>query len=264
MIVEIRFLLMVVYFIIVSIFGYAQQSELVLKTIVLDAGHGGKDPGCIGTILGIKEKEVNLDIVLKLGRLLKKQYPQLNVIYTRKEDKFIELNERANIANKAKADLFISIHANAGPEWMCGTETYVMGVDKTEQKMAVAQRENAAILLEKGYKQKYDNFNPNAPESYILFSLSQNMYLQNSLMLASQIERHFSDQQDRWSRGVKQAGFLVLWRTNLPSVLVEVGFLSNKEDEAYLSSEYGRIQVAYDIFCAIEAYNKELQSIQEE
>lgn len=240
-------------------FTFQGSPPLLIKTIVIDAGHGGKDPGCTGTILKTKEKDVNLDIALKLGNLIKKNRPELKIIYTRKDDHFVELNERANICNKAKSDLFISIHANAGPEWMCGTETYAMGVDKSEKKMAVAQRENAAILLEKGYKQKYDNFNPNAPESYILFSLSQNMFLYNSLLLARQIERNFGEHTDRWSRGVKQAGFLVLWRTTTPSVLIETGFLTNKEDEQYLSTENGRAAVAHDIYCAIEAYNQELQ-----
>ncbi len=239
-------------------------TRLYIKTIVLDAGHGGKDPGCIGTQLGIKEKDVNLDVVLKLGKLLKENLPQIKVLYTRKDDKFIELGARANVANNAKADLFISIHANSGPAWMCGTETYAMGVDKTEKKMTVAKRENASILLEKGYKQKYDNFNPNAPESYILFSLSQNMFLQNSLMLAKQVERHFGERPERWSRGVKQAGFLVLWRTTTPSILIEIGFLSNREEEQYLSTNAGRADVAHDIFCAIVAYNEELKALQEE
>ena len=238
--------------------------KILIKTIVLDAGHGGKDPGCIGIKIGTKEKDVNLDVVLKLGKLLKENLPQIKVLYTRKDDKFIELGERANVANRSKADLFISIHANSGPEWMCGTETYAMGVDKSEKKMNVAKRENAAILLEKGYKQKYDNFNPNAPESYILFSLSQNIFLQNSLMLARQVERHFGEHTDRWSRGVKQAGFLVLWRTTTPSILIETGFLSNREEEQYLSTESGRADVAHDIYCAILAYNSELNALQGE
>ena len=238
--------------------------KILIKTIVLDAGHGGKDPGCIGVKIGTKEKDVNLDVVLKLGKLLKENLPQIKVLYTRKDDKFIELGERANVANRSKADLFISIHANSGPEWMCGTETYAMGVDKSEKKMNVAKRENAAILLEKGYKQKYDNFNPNAPESYILFSLSQNIFLQNSLMLARQVERHFGKHADRWSRGVKQAGFLVLWRTTTPSILIETGFLSNREEEQYLSTEAGRADVAHDIYCAILAYNSELNALQGE
>ncbi len=248
------------------IFSFKTNNEpkILIKTIVLDAGHGGKDPGCIGVKIGTKEKDVNLDIVLKLGKLLKENLPQIKVLYTRTDDKFIELGERANVANKAKADLFISIHANSGPEWMCGTETYAMGIDKSEKKMTVAKRENAAILLEKGYKQKYDNFNPNAPESYILFSLSQNIFLQNSLMLAKQVERHFGDHADRWSRGVKQAGFLVLWRTTTPSILIETGFLSNREEEQYLSSEAGRWNVAHDIYCAVLAYNTELNELQGE
>lgn len=263
---SIRFLCSAVVFAccILSVLSFKKPDDTppVFSTIVIDAGHGGKDPGCIGSILRIKEKDVNLDIALRLGKLIKTKIPSVKVIYTRKDDRFVELNERANIANRAKADFFISIHANAGPEWMCGTETYAMGVDKSEKKMSVAQRENSAILLEKGYKKKYDNFNPNAPESYILFSMSQNVFLQNSLMLARHVERNFADRADRWSRGVKQAGFLVLWRTTTPSILIETGFLTNREDEQYLSSERGRQEAAYDIYCALEAYNLELLSME--
>lgn len=254
--------LLIVCSLFILSFNKKNNPAPIFSTIVIDAGHGGKDPGCIGSKLRTKEKDVNLDVALKLGKLIKENMPSVKVIFTRKDDRFIELNERANIANRAKADFLISIHANAGPEWMCGTETYAMGVDKSEKKMSVAQRENSAILLEKGYKQKYDNFNPNAPESYILFSMSQNIFLQNSLMLARHVERNFADRAERWSRGVKQAGFLVLWRTTTPSILVETGFLSNREEEQYLSSERGRQEVAHDIYCALEAYNFELSTMQ--
>ena len=238
-------------------FSLQENPEYALKLIVIDAGHGGKDPGCLSKS-GTKEKDVNLDIALKLGKLLKENMPAVKIIYTRKEDKFIELFERADLANRNKAHLFVSIHANSGPPGFCGTETYCMGLDASEKHMDVAKRENSAILLEKGHQQKYNNFNPNAPESYILFSLFQNIFLENSLKLAGMVERNFKDNQ-RYSRGVKQAGFVVLWKTSMPSILVETGFLTDPDDEKFLSSKVGRQQVAYDIYCAIEAYKNEIE-----
>ncbi|HEX8548576.1 MAG TPA: N-acetylmuramoyl-L-alanine amidase, partial [Cytophagaceae bacterium] len=223
-----------------------------LKTIVLDAGHGGKDPGCIGR--SIKEKEVNLDIALRLGKLIREGMPEVKIVFTRKEDKFIELHDRAGLANKNGADLFISIHSNSGPQGMHGTETYCMGLDKTGQNLEVAKRENSSIYLEKGHKEKYDNFDPSKPESYILFSLFQNAYLSNSLRLAEKIEREFRLTANRNSRGVKQAGFLVLWKTSMPSVLVESGFLTDKAEDSYLSNSEGRQAIAQSIYCALESY----------
>jgi N-acetylmuramoyl-L-alanine amidase len=242
---------------ILSVGFISDNPEAALKVVVIDAGHGGKDPGCQGRG-GMREKDVNLDISLKLGKLIKEKMPDVKVLYTRKEDKFIELFERADIANRSHANLFVSIHANSGPSGFCGTETYCMGLDLSEKNLDVAKRENSAILLEKGHKQKYDNFNPNAPESYILFSLFQNVFLSNSLKLAGKIERNFSDDQ-RFSRGVKQSGFVVLYKTAMPSILIETGFLTDPEDEKYLGSPAGRAQVAYDIFCAIEDYKSELE-----
>lgn len=228
-----------------------------LRTIVLDAGHGGKDPGCIGK--SIREKAVNLDIALRLGELIKEGMPHVKIVYTRKDDKFIELHDRAGLANKNGADLFISIHSNSGPSGMHGTETYCMGLDKTGQNLEVAKRENSSILLEKGHKEKYDNFDPSKPESYILFSLFQNAYLSNSLRLAEKIEKEFKLTAGRDSRGVKQAGFLVLWKTSMPSVLVESGFLTDKAEDAYLSNAEGRQAIAQSIYCALESYAEELR-----
>lgn len=242
---------------IIFSFTRADDPEGVLKIVVIDAGHGGKDPGCLGRN-GTREKEINLDICLKLGKLIREKLPGVKVIYTRKEDKFVELLERAEIANKNKAHLFISIHANSGPSGFCGTETYCMGLDKSEQQLDVAKRENSSILLEKGHQARYDNFDPNAPESNILFSMFQNIFLTNSLKLAGMVERNFSDNQ-RYSRGVKQAGFVVLWKTSMPSILIETGFLTDPDEEKFLSSQAGKNQVAYDIYCAVEAYKNEIE-----
>jgi N-acetylmuramoyl-L-alanine amidase len=233
-----------------------------LKIIVLDAGHGGKDPGCLGKHATI-EKDVALDITLKVGELIKKHMPEVKVIYTRNSDKFIELHDRAAIANKNNADLFISIHANAGPEGMKGTETYCMGLHKSEQNLEVAQRENSVIKLEKKKNENYEGFDPSSPQSYILFSLYQNAYLHNSIRLAEKIEKEFK-YESRHSRGVKQAGFLVLWKTSMPSVLIETGFLSDPDDAAYLKNDWGRMNMAERIFCALEDYKRELEAGQNE
>lgn len=231
-------------------------SNYTLKTIVIDAGHGGKDPGCLGK--STKEKDINLDISLRLGDLIKKNLKGINVIFTRNDDRFIELHDRAGLANKNSADLFVSVHSNSGREGMHGTETYCMGLDKTEQNLSVASRENSSILLEKNHKKNYDNFDPNKPESYILFSLFQSVYLHNSLSLAEKIEKEFTLTAKRYSRGVKQSGFLVLWKTSMPSVLIESGFLTDSEEEKFLATPEGRQTMAQSIFCAIEAYKEEL------
>ena len=246
-------------FLLLSLLSWREpvQPHYNLRTIVLDAGHGGKDPGCIGR--SIREKEVNLDIALRLGKLIHEGMPGVKIVYTRKEDKFIELHDRAGLANKNGADLFISIHSNSGPPGMHGTETYCMGLDKTGQNLDVAKRENSSILLEKGHKEKYDNFDPTKPESYILFSLFQNAYLSNSLKLAEKIEKEFRLTANRNSRGVKQAGFLVLWKTSMPSVLVESGFLTDKSEDSFLSTPDGRQAIAQSIYCALESYAEELK-----
>lgn len=229
-----------------------------IKVIVLDAGHGGKDPGCLGKFSSI-EKQINLDITLKLGELIRKNMPGVKVVYTRNTDKFVELHDRAAIANKNNADLFISIHANSGPETMYGTETYCMGLHKTEQNLDVAKRENSVIKLEKNSEEVYEGFDPNSPESYILFSLYQHAYLHNSIRLAQKIEREFKN-ENRHSRGVKQAGFLVLWKTSMPSVLIETGFLSHPEDAGFLKQDWGRMNMAERIYCAIEEYKREMEA----
>jgi N-acetylmuramoyl-L-alanine amidase len=242
---------------VMSSFSVLDRNEYKVRTIVIDAGHGGKDPGCLNATQ--REKHIALDIALKLGDILQRNLPDVKIIYTRKSDHFVELHDRAAIANKNKADLFISIHVNSGPTQFMGTETYCMGLHKGEQNLTVAQRENSAILMEEKKENNYDGFDPNSPQSYILFSLFQNAYLANSMNLAGKIEKEFRFANNRYSRGVKQAGFLVLWKTAMPSVLVETGFITHEDDAKYLGSEIGRLETAWGIFSAINDYKKEVE-----
>lgn len=231
-----------------------------IKTIVIDAGHGGHDSGCLGSFA--KEKNVTLSVALKVGALLEKNFPDVKVIYTRKTDEFIELYERASIANRNKADLFVSIHCNANSNKTAyGTESWVMGLHKTDANLDVAKRENSVILLENNYAQNYDGFDPNSPESYIMFSLNQNAYLNQSLNVAAKVENEFR-KIGRTSRGVKQAGYLVLWRTTMPSLLIETGFLTNNSEEKFLASIDGQNKIALSVFEAIAKYKSEVEGIQ--
>ncbi|GAB4248326.1 MAG: N-acetylmuramoyl-L-alanine amidase [Vicingaceae bacterium] len=228
-----------------------------VKKVVIDAGHGGHDGGCQGAFSN--EKDVALAISLKLGKYIEENFEDVEVIYTRKTDVFIPLYERAKIANKANADLFICIHANAGSKTAYGCETYVMGLHKTESNLKVAQRENASILLEEDYETKYSDFDPNSPESYIAIALRQNAFLDQSLSLAAKIQKQFKERVGRHDRGVKQAGFLVLHQTAMPSVLIETGFLTNPEEEKFLNSEIGQDYMASAVYRAFKEYKKELE-----
>ncbi len=231
-----------------------------VQTIVIDAGHGDHDPGTSGKIS--KEKDVALDIALELGRILEENLPDVQVVYTRKTDKFVELHQRAIVANKAGADLFVSIHCNAFiNKAIFGTETYVMGLNKTLKNLNVAKRENSSILLEKNHQENYDGFDPDSDESYILFSLYQNAYLKQSLQLGANIESQMAKRAGRNSRGVRQAPFLVLWRTTMPSVLVETGYLSNAKEERELNDELNQIYIASGIYRAIRDYKSDLESL---
>lgn len=231
-----------------------------IKTVVIDAGHGGHDPGTSGK--SSKEKDIALAVSLKLGGYIEEYLPDVKVIYTRKDDRFIELRERAAIANRNKADVFISIHANAvSKPSIAGTETYVMGMHVTERNFEVAKRENAVILLEENYEEAYANFDPNSPESYISFSLTQNAYLENSLRLAQYIENQFGKRAGRRSRGVKQAGFQVLWQTSMPSVLVEIGYLTNEKEERELNDPSVQANIASGIFRAFRDYKNSLEAL---
>jgi N-acetylmuramoyl-L-alanine amidase len=228
-----------------------------IKTVVLDAGHGGHDAGCNGAMA--YEKKVALGIVLKLGKYIEEKLPDVKVIYTRKTDVFVELNERAAIANRNNADIFISVHCNsARNKEAYGTETWVMGLHKNESNLEVAKRENEVILLEDDYEKKYE-YNPNNPLSHIIFSLYQNAFLDQSIGLANQVQNQFRQRAGRKDRGVKQAGFVVLYKTAMPSVLIESGFLTNRDEEKYLKSELGQDLIASAIFRAFRDYKYELE-----
>ncbi len=248
-------------FLLAATFNTAGVRQYRVKKVVIDAGHGGKDPGTHGQISN--EKDIVLSITHHLGRIIKENMDDVEVIFTRHSDRFIELEQRASLANKNSADLFISIHANAlpGKSKVHGTETYVMGAHTLEGNLEIAKRENAVILMEDNYEERYEGFDPNAPESHILFSLYQGAYLNNSLLLADKIERQFKERVGRRSRGVKQAGFWVLWRTSMPSVLVEVGYLTNPKEERYLNDRLGQVYIASGIFRAIRDYKQEIESL---
>ncbi len=248
---------MAMVFLLVLSVNFASAQGKKLNVVVIDAGHGGKDPGAVGKTE--KEKDIVLSVALKLGNLIKKNYPNVKVIYTRDKDVFVELGERANIANRNNADLFISIHVNSvdGNSSSHGTETFVMGLHKNDANLAVAKRENSVILQEDNYSSKYDGFDPNDPESNIIFSLFQNAYSDQSLLLAASIEDEFKTSIKRFDRGVKQAGFLVLWKTAMPSVLTELGFISNPEEEQYLKSDAGQTELAISIYNAFAKYKSQ-------
>ena len=248
-------------FVFLGNFIVAQENRTKIKTIVIDPGHGGKDSGTMGTKrFKIYEKHVALAVSLKLGKYISDAFPEVEVIYTRDSDFFLELNERTEIANKANADLFISIHCdgftNPKPS---GASVFVMGMSKLKANMDVAMRENSAIYLEDNYKKKYDGFDPKSPESYIVFSLMQNTYLNQSLKIAEQVETQFSTRANRKSRGVKQAPFYVISRTNMPSILIECGFLTNPKEEEFLHSEIGQDYIASAIFRAFRSYKESVE-----
>lgn len=223
-----------------------------IKTIVIDAGHGGHDSGCLGA--SSKEKHIALAVSLKLGELIERFFPDIKVVYTRKTDVFVELHERAAIANRHKADLFICIHCNAGPSSAYGAETFVMGLHKSDDNLAVARRENESALLEKDYQTNYEGYDPKSPEAHIIFSLYQNAYMEQSLDFASRVQNEFEFHSGRYNRGVKQAGFLVLYRTAMPSVLIELGFLTNAKDEKFLVTTEGQESMANSILKAFRSY----------
>lgn len=245
--------ILVLSFSLICLISYSQYS---IQKVVIDAGHGGKDPGALGKIG--KEKNITLSIALKVGKYIEERIPGVEVIYTRKTDIFIPLDERAEIANKNKADLFISIHVNANTNKdATGTDSWVMGYDKSEKNLEVAKMENQVILVEENHSTKYQGLDPNSTEAYIIFDLMQNVHLEQSLFIASQIQTQFSTRAGRKSRGVKQAPFFVLWNTTMPSVLVETGFISNEAEEQFLLSETGQDYIASSIFRAFRDYKTE-------
>jgi N-acetylmuramoyl-L-alanine amidase len=233
--------------------GPSAPRPYAVTRVVIDAGHGGHDHGCSGK--HSREKHVALDIALKVGGYIQEQLPDVEVIYTRTTDVFVELHERAAIANRAHADVFISIHCNANTSTRpYGTETYVMGLHRNEANLDVAKRENAVITLEDDYNQHYDGFDPHDPTAHIIFSLFQGAHLEQSIELAGRIEEQFAERVGRKSRGVKQAGFLVLYKTTMPAVLIETGFLTNPGEENFLASEEGKVYMASAIFRAFRDY----------
>ncbi len=231
-----------------------------LRTIVLDAGHGGKDPGTHGRYA--KEKTINLELVLLLGRKIKEKHPNVRVIYTRTSDHFVELLERGAIANRNRADLFISIHCNASPSSsrVYGTETYTLGLHRTQSNLDVARRENAVILQEKNYQQTYKGFDPNSPLATIMLANYQHAFIASSISFAEKLEKSFHFNANRKSNGVKQAGFIVLWKTTMPSVLIESGYLTNRDEEDYLRSEEGQEEMADAIYKAFARYKEEIEA----
>lgn len=230
---------------------YAQDEFVV----VLDAGHGGKDPG--RPAKNYSEKDIALSIVLQLGSKLKKE-DNVKVVYTRDKDVFVDLKERGRIANDADADLFVSIHCNAFHTQAYGTETYVLGLHANKQNFEVAKHENSVIFLEDNYEEKYEGFDPNSPEAVIGMTLMQEEFLDQSLSLASSIQTNFREDLKRKDRGVKQARFVVLHQTYMPSVLIETGFITNTNEGAFLNSKNGQEKVADAIFVALKAYKKNL------
>ena len=224
-------------------------------TVVIDAGHGGKDPGARGA--RINEKAINLAVALKLGAFIEERSKDVKVVYTRKTDRFVELDVRADIANRNKANLFISIHTNAVKRGSSvqGTETYTLGLARTDENLEVAMSENSAILLEDNYKQRYEGFDPNSSESYIIFEFMQNRHVEQSISLASEIQKAFKEVK-RVDRGVRQAGFLVLRKTSMPSVLVELGYISNQQEERYLASDEGQRALAGALYQAFVRYKR--------
>ncbi|MCX6295954.1 MAG: N-acetylmuramoyl-L-alanine amidase [Bacteroidetes bacterium] len=254
---------------LVSSFYPKSKPIFSIKTVVIDAGHGGKDPGCHGS--RYKEKDVALAVALKLGKYIEENMKDVKVVYTRKTDVFIELQERAEIANRAKADLFICIHCNYAcfrdkklkkdicKDEVLGAETYVMGIKNEQGKLDVAKRENSAILLEDNYVKKYDGFDPNSDESYIIMSMFSDNYIEQSLNFASKVQKQYLSKAGRVDKGVKRASLWVLWRTYMPSVLTEIGFLTNPKEEQFLGSVKGQDYVASGIFRAFREYKDEIE-----
>lgn len=247
------------------IFGLFSIITLQSFTIVIDAGHGGKDSGALGQTT--KEKDVNLGVALKLGKMIERNCDDVKVVYTRKNDTFISLQERAETANKASGDLFLSIHSNSASEKSktrlsaSGTSVYVLG-RKSEENLAVAKRENSVMMLEDDYSTKYSNFDPNSIESYIAFELIQNQHLEHSLLAADKIQTELVESAGRKDNGVRQAMFWVLVKTGMPSVLIELDFICNPKHDRYLGSDAGQTQLAEAIFNGFmaykSAYDKEL------
>lgn len=242
---------------LLSSFSTLNKKTYKLRKVVIDAGHGGKDPGCHGK--SAKEAEVALKVALELGKFISEGFEDIKVIYTRDKNEFIELHDRAGLANKNNADLFISIHCNAGNPQAHGHETYTMGLHTSQGNLEVAKRENDVILKEDNYLEKYDGFDPHSPIAHILFSNFQNAYLENSIQFASKVENQLLDKAGHKSRGVKQAGFLVLWKTTMPSALIEIGYLTNPDEEKFLMDKTNQSNIAEGIYTAFSQYKEQME-----
>ena len=240
-------------FLTIAILCCSSMTATKPYTVVLDAGHGGKDPGAVGAFS--QEKNLNLTLVLKMGQLINEQYPDVNVVYTRNTDVFIPLQTRADIANKNNADLFISIHTNASENKKSkGVETFILGNERAEKNLDVAMRENAVMKLESDYKTTYHGFDPNSIDSYIMFELMQNNYMDQSLQFAEQVQKRFVGHLNRSDRGVQQASFWVLLKSACPSILFEMGFISNAEEEQFLNTDSAMNAMAVALVDAFGAY----------
>jgi len=253
----------IVFFLSITCIIFSSQSQTTqnsVRKIVIDPGHGGKDSGTMGTKRYKKyEKDIALSISIKLGTYIEKNFPQIDIIYTRESDVFLELKERTELANRTDADLFISIHCDGFTNSSAsGASVFVMGMSKLKANMDVAMRENSVIYMEDNYKEKYEGFDPQTAESYIVFSLMQNTYLDQSISFAEDVENEFSSRAKRKSRGVKQAPFYVISRVNMPSVLIETGFLTNPEEEDYLNTVEGQDYIASAIFRAFRSYKQRI------
>ncbi len=251
-------ILMLFLFLPIAIHAHGEKEVKKVTKVVIDPGHGGKDGGAPGR--KSNEKDLVLNIALVLGEQIKNSFPDVEVIYTRETDVFVPLKERAKIANEVHADFFISIHINANNSPRpYGAETYVMGLHKSADNLEVAKTENAAILMEDDYIQEYEGFDPNSDEAYILFSLYQNEFLDQSLYMATQIQDEFTSTVGFKNRGVKQAGFWVLYKTTMPGVLVEAGFISNPEEEKFLIQKKNQEKIASALFNAFSNYKKSME-----
>lgn len=245
-----------VFFLFMVVMAQPAQAQAKKFVLVIDAGHGGNDPGAVGDIS--REKDINLSVALKFGSLVEKNFNVVKVVYTRNTDKYITLQERANIANQNHADLFISIHTNAAKNASAfGTETFTLGLTNSKANLEVAMRENSVILLEDDYKTKYSGFDPRSVDSYIMFEFMQDKYIDKSIEMATLVQNQFTRNSRRHDRGVRQAGFWVLHRTAAPSILIELGFISNREEERFMASEAGQNSLANSIFNAFVAFKKD-------
>jgi N-acetylmuramoyl-L-alanine amidase len=231
-----------------------------IRTIVIDAGHGGKDPGALGLVA--QEKNITLAIATELKKTLNEKLPDVKVVMTREDDTFIELANRAGEVSKNEADFFISIHCNSNKNKEAfGSETYVLGTHKSEANMDVVMRENAVIMMEDNFEEVYEGFNPNSVPAYIFFQYVTNVHLEMSNKMALKVQEQFASRVGRKDRGVKQAGYLVLWRASKPAILIETGFISNKDEEIFLNSENGKSYMASAIYRAVRDYNTEITGV---